>query len=95
MKWCEMHGDVVVAQRSEREYLSVAGRASTSKYVSNPTKWLVGSFFVLNVAGAKTLGRCVACRTFQSYKIGFKRKPFLLRGSFEKCATRNAKFRKC
>jgi len=36
------------------------------------------------------LARCVACRTFQSYRIGFERKPFLLRGSVEKCATRNA-----
>ena len=39
---------------------------------------------------ASGLARCVACRTFQSYRIGFERKPFLLRGSVEKCATRNA-----
>jgi len=34
--------------------------------------------------------RCVAWKTFQSYRIGFERKPFLLRESVEKCATRNA-----
>lgn len=51
----------------------------------------LGVFFVLSVAGATALGRCVACRTFQSYRIEFKRKPFLLRGSVEKCATKNVK----
>jgi len=55
----------------------------------------LGVFFVPSVVGATALGRCVACRTFQSYRIGFERKPFLLRGSVEKCATRNDKFRKC
>ena len=55
----------------------------------------MGVFFVPSVARATTLGRCVACRTFQSYKIRFVRKPFLLRGSVEKCATRNVKFKKC
>lgn len=39
---------------------------------------------------ASGLDRCVSWRTFQSYRIGFERKPFLLRGSFEKCATINA-----
>ena len=46
------------------EHLSVAGRASASEYVSSPTEWSVGSFFVPSVAGATALGRCVACRTF-------------------------------
>ena len=41
---CEMHEDVAVAQRSEREHLSVAGRASASEYVSSPTERSVGSF---------------------------------------------------
>ena len=41
---CEMHGDVVVAQRSEREHFSTAGRASASEYVSSPTERSVGSF---------------------------------------------------
>jgi len=31
-----MHGDVVVAQISEREHLSAAGRASASEGVSSP-----------------------------------------------------------
>ena len=75
---------------SEREHLSVEGRASTSEYVPSPIEWSVGSAFVPSVVGASGLGRCVACRTFQSYMIGFERKPFLLRGSVEKCATRNA-----
>lgn len=113
MQWCEMHGDVVVAQMSEREHLSVVGRALASKYVPSLKKWSVGSVFSLSgfVASrlgrcvgcvfapsgfvASRLGRCVACRTFQSYRIGFERKPFLLRGSVEKCATRNIKFRMC
>ena len=43
--WCEMHEDVVVAQMSEREHLSAAGRASASEYVPSPTDWSVGSFF--------------------------------------------------
>ena len=51
-----MHGDVAVAQRLEREHLSVAGRASASEYVSIPTGWLVGSFFVPSVGGETALG---------------------------------------
>jgi len=39
---------------------------------------------------ASGLTRCVAWRIFQSCRIWFERKPFLLRGSVEKCATRNA-----
>ena len=58
-------------------------RDSASEYVSSPTEWSVGIFFVLSVAGATTLGRCVACRTFQRYRIGFERKSFFLRGSVE------------
>jgi len=76
-----MHGDVAVAQRSEREHLSATGRALASKYVSSPTKRSAGSFFALSVAGTTALGRCVACKTFHSYRIGFERKHFLLRGS--------------
>ena len=91
MQWCEMHGDVAVAQMSERKHLSVAGRASASKYVPSPTEWSVGSAFLFQVLLEQSgPGRCVACRTFLSYRIGFERKPFLLRGSVEKCATRNA-----
>ena len=81
---CEMHGDVAVAQRSEREHLSATGRALASEYVSSPIERSIGSFFVPRVAGATTLGRCVACRTFQRYRIGFELKPFLLRRSVEK-----------
>ena len=75
---------VVATQRLEREHLSAAGRASTSEYVYSPTERSVGVFFfVLRVVGATTLGRIVACRTFQRYKIRFEWKPFLLRGSVE------------
>ena len=70
-------------------------RASASEYVPSPTEWSVGSVFVPSVVVASGAGRCVACRTFQSYRIGFERNHFLLRGSVEKCATRNVKFRKC
>ena len=35
MQWCEMHGYVAVAQMSEREHLSAAGRASASEDVSS------------------------------------------------------------
>ena len=66
MQWCEMHGDFVVAQMSEREHLSAAGRASTSEYVPSPIEWPVGSVFVPSVVGASGPGKCVACRTFQS-----------------------------
>ena len=90
-----MHGDVALVQMSKREHLSVAGRASTSEYVPSPTEWSVGSVFVPSVVGASGPGRCVACRTFQSHRIGLERKPFLLRGSVEKCAKINVKFRMC
>ena len=33
VQWCEMHGDVVVTQMSEREHLSAIGRDLASKYV--------------------------------------------------------------
>ena len=61
--------------------MSATGRASTSEYVPSPTEWSVESVFVPSVVGASGSGRCVACKTFQSYRIGFERKPFLLRGS--------------
>ena len=93
--WCEMYGDVAVVQMSERENLSTACRDSASEYVPSPTEWSVGSVFVPSVVGASGPGRCVACRTFHSYRIGFERNSFLLRGSVEKCATRNVKFRMC
>ena len=38
----------------------------------------VGYFFVSRVAGATTLGRSVACRTFQRFKIGFELNAFLI-----------------
>ena len=42
VQWCEMHEDVAVAEMSEREHLSAAGRASASEYVPSPTDWSVG-----------------------------------------------------
>ena len=73
-----MHGDVAVAQMSERDHLSAAGRASTSKYVPSPTEWSVGSVFFPSVVGASGLGECVACRTFQSCRIGVADNPYLV-----------------
>jgi len=35
-------------------------------------------FFVSRVARATTLGRSVACRTFQRFKIGFELNDFLI-----------------
>ena len=49
MQWCEMHGDVAVAQISEREHLSAAGRASASEYVPSPTECSIGSVFLFQV----------------------------------------------
>ena len=95
MQWCEINGDVAVAQMSKREHLSTVGRASASESIPSPTEWSVGSVFVPSVVGASGPGRCVACRTFQSYRIRLEKKPLLLRGSVEKCATRNVKFRMC
>jgi len=40
--------------------------------------------FASRVVGGTTLGRSVACRTFQRYRIGLELNPFLLRGSDEK-----------
>jgi len=48
-----MHGDVAVAQMSEREHLSAAGRGSASEYVPSPIEWSVGSVFVPSFVGAK------------------------------------------
>ena len=70
MQWCEMHGDVAVAQMSEREHLAAVGRASASEYVPSPTEWSVGSVFVPSVVGASGPGKCVACRTFQMQDRG-------------------------
>ena len=60
-----MHGDVAVAQMSERGHLSAESRASTSKYVPSPIEWSVGIVFVPSVVRASGPGRCVACRTFE------------------------------
>ena len=78
MQWCEMHGYVVVAQMSEREHLLASGRASTLEYVPSPTEWSVGSIFVPSVVGASGVGKCVACRTFQSCRIGIADNPYLV-----------------
>ena len=37
VQWCKMQGVVAASQRSEREHLSAAGRASASEYVPSPT----------------------------------------------------------
>ena len=70
---------------SEREHLSAAGRASASEYVPSPREWSVGSVFVPSVVGASGPGRCVACRTFQGYKIGVAYNPYLVEREFGKC----------
>ena len=57
MQWCEMHGDVAVAQMSEREHLLAAGRASALEYVPSPTEWSVGSIVVPSAVGAKWTGK--------------------------------------
>lgn len=69
VKWCNMHGDVAVAQMSEREHLLAASRASASEYVPSPTEWSVGNVFFPSVVRASEPGKCVACRTFQSCRI--------------------------
>lgn len=71
---------VVATQRSEREHLTAAEEASASEYVSSPTERLVGSFlfFVSRVARAITLGRSVAHRTFQRYRVRFELNSFLV-----------------
>ena len=56
VQWCEMHGDVAVAQMSEREHLSAVGRASTSEYVSSPAEWSVGSDFCSKSCWSKWTG---------------------------------------
>ena len=73
-----MHGDVAVAQMSEREHFSAAGRASTLDYVPSPTEWSVGSVFVPSVDGASGPGKFVACRTFQSCRTGVADNPYLV-----------------
>ena len=52
--------------------------ASASEYVSNPTERSIGSFFVSRVSRATTLGKSVACRTFQRFRIGFELNAFLV-----------------
>ena len=58
--------------------MSAAGRASASEYVPSPTEGSVGSVFVPSVVGASGPGRCVAGRTFQSYRIGVANNPYLV-----------------
>ena len=80
-KRCEMVLDawsVAAAQGSEREHLLVAKGASAPKDVSSPTERSIGRFFVSRVAGATTLGRSVACRTFQRFRIKLKLNAFLI-----------------
>jgi len=48
-----MHGDVAVAQMSEREHFSAAGRASASEGVSSPTGRLVGRCSANEMLGDK------------------------------------------
>ena len=69
---------VAAAQRSKREHLSATGRALASEYVSSQIERLVGIFFVSRIAGATTLGRSVACRTFLRYRIRFELNAFLI-----------------
>jgi len=69
---------VATTQRSEREHLLVENGASSSEDVSSPTERSIGSFFVFRVAGIITIGRSVACRTFQRYRIRFELNAFLV-----------------
>ena len=62
MQWCEMHEDVAVAQMSEREHLSAAGRASASEYVSNPTGRSVGRCSADAMPGDRTSSSTDAVR---------------------------------
>ena len=41
-------------------------------------EWSVGSLFVSSVVGASGPGKCVACRTFQSYRTGVEDNPYLV-----------------
>ena len=58
--------------------MSTVDGALTLEDVSSPTGRSVGSFFVSRVAGAITLGRSVACRTFQRFRIRFDLNAFLV-----------------
>jgi len=58
--------------------LSATYGASASEDVSSPIGRSVGSFYVSRVVGAITLGRSVACRTFQRFRIGFELNAFLV-----------------
>ena len=78
MQWCEMHGDVAVAQMLEREHFPTAGRALASEYVPSSTEWSVRSVFVPSVVGASGSGKCVSCITFQSCRIGVADNPYLV-----------------
>ena len=62
MQWCEMHEDVAVAQMSEREHLSAAGRASASEYVSSPTGRSVGRCSADAMPGDRTSSSTDAVR---------------------------------
>ena len=62
MQWCEMHGDVAVAQMSEREHLSAAGRASASEDVSIPTGRSVGRCSADAMVGDRTSSSTDAVR---------------------------------
>ena len=69
---------VAAAQRSHGEHLSVTEGALALEGFSSPTRRSVGRFFVSRVAGAITLGRSVACKTFQRFRIGFELNAFIV-----------------
>jgi len=69
---------VAAAQRSQREHFSITKEASASEGVFSPTERSVVRFFVSRVVATITLGRSVACRTFQRFKIRFELNVFLV-----------------
>ena len=77
MQWCEMHGDVAVVQMSEREHLSAAGELQHQSMFLAQRRGQLG-VFLFQVLLEQVDRRCVACRTFQSYRIGVEDNPYLV-----------------
>jgi len=82
VQWCDMCG---VLQQLRGHRGSTCQRQMELQHQSMflaQQRSQLGVFFVSRVAGAITLGRSVACKTFQRYRIRFELNAFLVEREF-------------
>ena len=69
---------ITAAQRSQREHLSATRKLQHQRMFLAQQGGQLGDIFVSRVVGATTLGRSVACKTFQRFRIRFELNAFLV-----------------